>query len=170
VPAPAIREARSSDAAAVADLVIRSWRAAYPGMVEQRVLDDLALPEQTEKWREVIEGRMNVLVATAEHAIVGVVAIAAPTRDTDEWKDVAELAAVYADPDHFRSGIGNALLNHAIELLSEERWREVTVWTLNNNHRALAFYQGFGFKRDGALREETDWHEPDVRLRRRLLA
>jgi N-acetylglutamate synthase-like GNAT family acetyltransferase len=164
----AVREAQIGDAEAIANLVMRSWRAAYPGMVEQRVLDDLSLPEQTAKWTALLEGSMTVLVAEQRGSLAGVIAIAKPSRDPDEWTDVAELVAVYADPDKFRSGAGAALMTAALTRLREAQASAITVWTLNNNTRALAFYEQFGFKRDGKSRDETDWHEPDVRLRRAL--
>lgn len=168
MPDFAIREAEPGDAEAIADLVMRSWRAAYPGMVDQDVLDGLALPEQTAKWLAVIEGSMTVLVAAPREVIVGVIAIAKPSRDADEWKDVAELVAVYVDPDRLRGGAGTAMLEAALDRLRQQKASDVTVWTLNNNDLALAFYAQFGFKRDGKVRDEAGWHEPDVRLRRGL--
>jgi ribosomal protein S18 acetylase RimI-like enzyme len=64
-------------------------------------------------------------------------------------------------------GIGKALINDAIASL-DPTWTELTVWTLTENYRALAFYAGLGFKRDGSERTDDFWRVPDVRLRKPL--
>ena len=77
----------------------------------------------------------------------------------------AEIAAIYVDPDSWRSGAGAALLNVALPKLSDDGWREVTLWVFAANTQARRFDEQFGFAADG--REKLDEHsgQSEVRLR-----
>lgn len=169
-----LRDARSEDAALLEGIRVRAWHEAYPGLVEQEVLDALdPTDEQTlAVWRNLIDGPEGfafVQVAVNEGGTpIGFVAVAAPSRDEDEDDSVAEIAAIYVDPEHYRGGVGRAMMEHVLERLKDDGYEECTVWTLDKNVRALALYEGLGFRRDGSERTDDQWLVPDVRLRRAL--
>ena len=164
-----MREAKPADAPRLESLRVRAWREAYPGMVEQHVLDDLdpTDPAELAVWRTLIdEADLRVIVAENEGGdLIGFCALAAPSRDADEPEGVAEIVALYVDPEHYRGGVGRAMVKRALLRLSEAGWKECTVWTLTENMRALALYESLGFRRDGQERTEQFWLIPDVRLR-----
>jgi ribosomal protein S18 acetylase RimI-like enzyme len=163
-----IRDAKTADAARLESLRVRAWRDAYPGLVEQAVLDELDPTDETELavWRNLIDHEMRILIAESESGeTLGFCAIAAPSRDADEPVGVAEIAAIYVDPEHYRGGLGRAMLKEALRRLTEDAWMECTVWTLTKNARALALYESLGFERDGSERTEERWLVPDIRLR-----
>lgn len=166
-----IREARVDDAARLESLRVRAWRAAYPGLVDQQILDDLDPDDPTSAlvWKNLIEqGTFGVGIAENEGGdLVGFCAVTAPSRDEDEPDSVAEVIALYVSPDHLRRGIGTALMEAVIRRLreAEAQWNECTVWTLEANTAALALYHELGFTRDGSSRTEPGWRCPDVRLR-----
>lgn len=166
---PAIRTARPDDAATLADIHVRAWREAYPTMVEPHVLDNLDPEVGATRWTEIIAGDhrvSEVVVATGSDDLpIGFCAISAPTRDEEEGDGVAEIAAIYVDPNAYRSGAGTAMMEEALSRLHAGFWHTCTVWTLTDNHRAHAFYARFGFERDGHERPDKYWHVPDVRLR-----
>lgn len=164
-----LREATPADAARLESLRVRAWREAYPGMVEQHVLDalDPTDPAGLAVWRNLIDdANLRVIVAENEGGdLLGFCAIAAPSRDADEPEGVAEIVALYVDPEHYRGGVGRTMVERALLRLAEAGWKTCTVWTLTENTRALALYESFGFKRDGQERTEEFWLIPDVRLR-----
>lgn len=166
-----IREAQVDDAGRLEALRVRAWRAAYPGLVDQQILDDLDPDDPTSRlvWKNLIEeGAIGVGVVENEGGdLIGFCAVAAPTRDDDEPAGVAEVVALYVSPDHMRRGVGTMLMEAVIRRLreAEEGWRECTVWTLEANTASLALYHGLGFARDGSSRTEEGWRCPDVRLR-----
>lgn len=152
---------------------MRSWFHAYAGKAEQDVFDALRLGEfgGVEKWHEVIEGRSPITsLRTVEDdgLPTGFCAVAAPTRDADEPEGVAEIVALYVDPDAQRRGYGRALLDDAIVSMEADGWNVATVWTLEDNFRALPLYESRGFKLDGSVRTESGWFVADVRLRKSL--
>lgn len=169
-----LRDARTDDAAILEGIRVRAWREAYPGMVEQSVLDELDPTSEASiaVWKNLIgtpEGFAFVQVAENEGGTpIGFAAIAAPSRDADEPKGVAEIAAIYVDPDHYRGGVGRNIMERVLERLKEDGWKECTVWTLEKNERALALYRSFGFETDGAARTDADSLIPDLRLRVKL--
>lgn len=169
-----ISEAKSDEAARLERLRVRAWREAYPGLVEQHVLDELDEndPLSILVWKNLIEN-VDMRVAMAENEggdLIGFCAVAGPSRDDDEPEGVAEIIALYVDPDHYRRGVGREMMEAVINeaSLSEKDWNELTVWTLERNHRALRLYESFGFERDGSERTDEHWKCPDVRLRLRL--
>jgi hypothetical protein len=54
--APVVRPARPGDAEAIATVHVRSWQAAYPGIVPQPVLDRLSIERRAASWRLAVEG------------------------------------------------------------------------------------------------------------------
>jgi ribosomal protein S18 acetylase RimI-like enzyme len=51
--------------------------------------------------------------------------------------------------------------------LRSNGWPEVVLWMIEENHRAVGFYERLGFKRDGSevVREMLGTHTNVVRLR-----
>jgi hypothetical protein len=63
-----------TDARAVAEVHVRSWQAAYRGLLPQDYLDglDLTLDKREAYWREaIIQGGPGLLVAEVDGAVVG---------------------------------------------------------------------------------------------------
>jgi ribosomal protein S18 acetylase RimI-like enzyme len=77
--------------------------------------------------------------------IVGFCAVTTPKHDAKQDESLAEVGALYVNPDRWREGAGSAMLIAAFERLRERAWQEVVLWVLPENHRALAFYIRFGF-------------------------
>ncbi|MDO8188927.1 GNAT family N-acetyltransferase [Conexibacter sp. JD483] len=109
--------------------------------------------------------------------VVGFLSFAAPSRDPDARIHTAELAALYVDPARWGSGAADTLLEALFARLADPygRWRELTLWMLDGNGRAGAFYARHGFTPDGACRTDTlqgpsglRVPAPHVRLRLRL--
>ncbi len=90
-------------------------------------------------------------------------------RDPDAPPGTGEVRGLNVHPDDWRSGVGRALVERSFELLAEEGYVEVTLWSFDENDRANAFYESLGFKRDGAgQRREFSAGALEVRYRRPL--
>lgn len=168
-----LRDATPDDAARLEDIRVRAWLHAYAGKAEQDVFDQLTRDPDggVKAWQEMIEGGhaiTSVRVVEDEGEITGFVAVAAPSRDEDEPEGVAEIVALYVDPDSHRRGYGRALLDDILDGLRADEWHEATVWTLEDNFRSLPLYESRGFKADGSLRTDRRWFVADIRLRKSL--
>jgi ribosomal protein S18 acetylase RimI-like enzyme len=142
----AIRRAGDADAAVIAEIWLRSFRATYDfppahpdDDVRRWVRDDLV--PTTETW---------VAIDEASGRITGFMAL-----------DGDDLAQLYVDPDWFRRGIGGSLLS----LAKARRPAGLALYTFQVNAAARAFYERHGFRvvwlGDGSANEER---QPDLRM------
>lgn len=170
-----IRTARPEDAQALAGVHVHSWQAAYAGLIPQSYLDMLSVAGRTEGWKRVLgEGGVwpgsETLVAELEGRVVAFVTIS-PTRDEDQGSDrVGEVGAIYALSEVWGRGIGRALMEAAIERLTEAGYSEATLWVLDTNARARRFYEAGAWRPDGAVKRDDrgEFALQEVRYRRAL--
>jgi ribosomal protein S18 acetylase RimI-like enzyme len=162
-----VRRAVVDDAAPIAAVHVRTWQVAYRGLLPEELLGSLSLDQREEMWSLALTGEESpaVYVAVEEGAVVGFCAVAAPGRDDDVGEGVAEIGAIYVNPDFWRRGVGRALMDAALGDLQAGGWRSVTLWVLAENRPAHDFYAQFGFAPDGAERTHEGSGEKEVRLR-----
>jgi ribosomal protein S18 acetylase RimI-like enzyme len=169
-----IRPATQADALAVATVHVRSWQAAYPGLVPQPYLDSLTPEGRRGRWEEILAATSwptkatLLLVDEPDDTVIGFVSFG-PTRDEDgpDPATVAEVGTLYIDPDFWSRGAGELLLSAALAQLTEAGFAEVTLWALKTNERARRFYERRGWKLDGTTKLH-DWKAfvaTDVRYR-----
>jgi ribosomal protein S18 acetylase RimI-like enzyme len=83
----------------------------------------------------------RVFVALRDARLVGVVA-AGPDPDDGT---VGHLSRLYVTPSSWGRGIGRALHDRALAHLRAQTFREATLWVLEANHRARAWYERLGW-------------------------
>jgi len=159
-----VREARIGDAAGIAQVHVAAWRAAYAGLLPAAYLAGLSVDARAQRWAAALnEPHPHVLatvVAVRNEDIAGF-AIVGRSRDDDVEEGVGELWAIYADPRHWGTGVGHALHDQAMHVLRAAGLTCATLWVLQGNDRATAFYRRHGWVADGGTK--TDWRD-DVRL------
>jgi GNAT superfamily N-acetyltransferase len=149
-----VRFAGAGDAAAIGAIHVDAWRAAYAGIVPDTTLASLSKAERAARWRRAIESDpRQVQVAEAGGRILGWSA-AGPCRNPDGgfW---GEIYAVYVDPRAWRQGAGRAVVAAAGAELSERGYRRLTLWVLERNAAARAFYGRQAFEPDGGRKVIT---------------
>jgi GNAT superfamily N-acetyltransferase len=99
--------------------------------------------------------------------ILGFATTGRPT--TDDVPGAGELLALYVDPDHWRKGIGAALLAAACARIAATSTLAV-LWLLDGNERGARFYAANGWIPDGTHRNREVWGITvgDSRYRRSL--
>ena len=151
---------------------VRSWQAAYKGLVPQHYLDSLDPGQRGQVWaRQLSEGHQvgkAVLVAEADDEVVGFVSVG-PSRD-DDADGQGEVWAIYLLPHFWGQGVGRALMGAGSENLRGSGFTEATLWVLGKNERARRFYEAAGWAPDGAAKEDDSrgFSLTEVRYRRRL--
>jgi GNAT superfamily N-acetyltransferase len=152
-----IRTATIDDARALAEVHVASWLAAYRGLVHDDVLDRLSVDARADQWDEWLRaGETRTLVAGDVDGFV-------------TFREInGEVRALYVAPDRVRRGIGNAWIDAAHTALLAAGRDEASLWVLEGNAPAFAFYAAHGYVPDGArmVHEPTGAHE--VRLYRPL--
>ncbi len=140
-----IRLARPGDAGAIAEVHVATWRAAYPGMLPDRVLLGLSPEREGAYWRHAIatQGRAG-FVQVAEGETGGIVGYGSAGPARASGLDFAgEVYTLYVTPDHQGRGLGRALLHAMFERLRRERRNSALIWVLAANP-ARYFYQAMG--------------------------
>jgi ribosomal protein S18 acetylase RimI-like enzyme len=145
-PTVAIRRATDADAAAVADVWIRSFSAALPA-VRRAHTDD-----EVRGWvRGHVVPDLETWVADAGGEVVGFLALA------PGW-----IEQLYLAPEWRGRGVGDRL----VTLAKQREPDGLQLWTFQVNDPAQRFYRRHGFvvveRTNGETNEER---EPDVRFR-----
>jgi GNAT superfamily N-acetyltransferase len=180
-----VRPAVPGDAAALAAVHVRTWQAAYAGLLPQDYLDALH-PSQREpgwqRWLSEIKPPAAILVWTAETKTAaetkaetdtgpaGFVAVT-PSRDPDaDPGETGEITAIYLLPSCQGRGAGRELMAAAVDHLTVSGFRQATLWVLDSNVRARRFYEAAGWRPDGAAKvdESRGIRLDEVRYRRTL--
>jgi GNAT superfamily N-acetyltransferase len=153
---------------AIADVHVRSWKGAYPGLIPQSYLDALRAEDRVGEWEATLAAsawpHTGVIVllgpvqqdAAGEGRITGFVSFG-PTRDErTDTAVVGEIQAFYLDPTIFGSGGADLLMSAAVVALRAAHFTTATLWVLGTNARARRFYERRGWQPDGTTKLH-DW-------------
>jgi len=158
-----VRPTRFEDARRLAEIHVETWRATYPGVMPQQLLDDLSVDERERMWRRWLpDERFGTFAAESEGRVVGFVTVG----PSSTLAGAGELHAIYVAPDAQGTGAGLALMRAAVEWLAE-RCEEAILWVATENPRARSFYERFGWVADGE-RVDQSWpgaSVPETRYR-----
>ncbi|MDQ3789329.1 MAG: GNAT family N-acetyltransferase [Actinomycetota bacterium] len=148
-----LRDAMPADAHAIATVLVRSWRAAYRGLLPDDVLADLSVADRERVWSEFLTtppSHTGAVVATIDGAVVGFASTGPPLVVTDrDDPTLGDLYALYLAPDVWRRGIGTRLHDAALERLQSCGFTHAGLWVLDTNERALRFYHRLGWTDTG---------------------
>jgi GNAT superfamily N-acetyltransferase len=171
VPNLTLRRAEKHEARLIAELHVRAWQAAYRGLLPDELLDGLSVAAREALWRRklAIGSRSHVWVAERGERVIGFVAVG-PSRDGDTGASVAEVYAIYVEPEVVGTGVGRVLFKHAMDFLRGHGYGAAILWVLETNARARRFYEGAGWQPDGAMKTELRqvWELKEVRYRTTL--
>jgi ribosomal protein S18 acetylase RimI-like enzyme len=93
-------------------------------------------------WASKVASGTTGLVACVDDVIVGM----ALAGSDDSDPSTGYLSRVYVDPDHQGRGIGSALHDASIRSLGERGFGRATLWVLERNARARAWYERLGWQ------------------------
>lgn len=159
-----IRMATSADCHDLAALHVFTWQQAYAGLMPQAFLDglDLELDTRSEQWRQAIaENAVSVLLDYDDDTLVGFAAFG-KCRDSDAEPTWGELGALYYLQSYWGAGRALILYREALDHLKADGNSIATLWVLDGNFRAIAFYQKNGFRFDGQEKVEQ---KPEFTIR-----
>jgi RimJ/RimL family protein N-acetyltransferase len=152
-----------SDACRIAEVQVRSWQAAYRGMIPDAYLDRLTAEKRVLTWERVLADPEQ-LIFVAETRDAGVIGFGSliGSGNADAAADTGELSALYLAPMFWGQGGGTALVRAVLEAARARQYHALTLWVLVSNTRARRFYEKCGFTADGA--EKTERRSPEVVL------
>ena len=147
-----IRKANILDARDVAILHIRSWIAAYSGIIPSRAIAE-ANGRRFSRWQKLLKDvNIDTYVSVYNHEIVGLLCMS-KSRDNDTAPDTYEIMALYLLPEFFGKGVAKPLMDFALSHIKDLGYKSVILWALEENTRADKFYKKSGFYPDGTKKE-----------------
>jgi ribosomal protein S18 acetylase RimI-like enzyme len=137
-----IRQAKPSDAAAVADTHDDAWRGAYQGIIPGVELEKLVGRRGADWWDSAIRkgSRISILVfgeVVAGYANYGRNRARSLTYD-------GEIYELYLRPEFQGLGFGRRLFSAARKDLSASGMKSLVIWALSDNDHAVGFYRALG--------------------------
>ena len=157
-----VRPMQLSDVDVIAEVHVQVWREAYAFLIPSDYLADLDEEQFARSWRARLEGQESAevmqLVGLSPDGRIVAIGSAGPSRDEDAPR-AWELFAINVLAAAHGSGLADLMM---AELVGD---RPTSLWVLDGNKRARAFYARYGFIPDGATTE----HEPSGRVELRLV-
>jgi ribosomal protein S18 acetylase RimI-like enzyme len=153
-----LRQSIPADAEAIALVQIRSALAGFADFRPAGITVELDPADRVPLWRERLP-----LVAEIDDGIVGL-AHFGPNAD----EPVGEIYRFFVAPECWGKGVGQALMQHALEELLAARFDEALLWVHADNQRARGFYEAAGWRADGAERDEEAFGHVAKELRHRI--
>ena len=163
-----LRDATVADAEAIEAVHWSARAAVYDGRVADWPPTGPDRRGRVERWKQWL-GSPDVTCILAEDAgrVVGFVTVRA-SKDADADSNVAEMPTLYVDPQQWRRGLGALLCRAAMDRALQLGFAVLTLWVVEINARARAFYDAFGFAPDGATQVDENTTERLVAHRYRL--
>ena len=141
-----IRRGTLADAEPIADVYVRTSRAAERGYVPDAELDAMTPGDYLESWR----GRLGspephaTWVAEVNGEVVGFCYVE-PSPDDDATGATGHVDMLFVLPERAGRGIGARLLAEGVTHLGTRGFSEATLWALVRNHRTRHFYEREGW-------------------------
>jgi ribosomal protein S18 acetylase RimI-like enzyme len=154
-----VRSATSADCDEIARVQVATWQAAYAGLLPADFLAAMpdSVGQRAARWRTTLAaGDTTVLVVDANEAgtaMAGFVAVGR-SRDDDAADDTGELYAIYVDAARWATGLGSALHDAGFAALAAAGYTTATLWVLDTNQRARAFYERHGWSVNCATKHQ----------------
>jgi ribosomal protein S18 acetylase RimI-like enzyme len=148
-----IRLARPGDAAALAGLAAVSFRAAYADgqqdATERYIADHYGPDKQA---AELADRSLAYLVVELDSALIGFAMLAhGEGHPAVAASRPIRLSRIYVAPASIGSGIGGRLMGRCIEHAGERRHDVMWLSVWEENTRAVAFYERWGFATVGEM-------------------
>jgi GNAT superfamily N-acetyltransferase len=151
-----IRRAQPSDAESLSDAYAASWQEAYSGIIPAVQLKRMIARRGAAWWFDAAQRRRNILVLDAGAKISGYATFGPARMDTrmDGRTDAGEIQELYLVPEYQGIGLGGRLFKAACSALRRQSYKRALIRSLEENDRAVRFYEERGGKLVGKIEEE----------------
>jgi ribosomal protein S18 acetylase RimI-like enzyme len=161
-----LRRATSADAEAVGRIHVESWNVAYRGIMPDDVIARTDLAYRARFWAErIADPDWPVFVIEENGQRVAFCQMVASRDPDDDPTRVGHITSIHVLPHLRGRGHGRLLMDHVLQEFQKRGFTQVTLWVLDENRKARAFYERYGFELDGGTRRYPKTQVPEVRYR-----
>ena len=159
-----------SDGDALRELHLLTWEVTYRPHASEAWYRERLLAHSVRDWDEIVRSQTDrgggVLTARSGVLIVGLCQFGPSEDDDHNTEEVGQIHRLYVHPAQQRIGIGRSLLTASVGHLRQDGAHTATLWVLETDQGARAFYERLGWKPDGTRRT---YPPTDLRYRLPLL-
>ncbi|HPH95732.1 MAG TPA: GNAT family N-acetyltransferase [Anaerolineaceae bacterium] len=141
-----VREGTFEDIPAAATVRVKTWQAAYRGIVPDEFLDNLSIERNIARWQAnfSVKDHFSLFYVGENDAgeVVGF-ALGGAERDGDPEYH-GEIGALYIFPEYQGKGLGRMLVQAFAAALVDEGFTDMLIWVLTDNHPSRRFYEAMG--------------------------
>ncbi len=112
--------------------------------------DPIPLAERKLWFQDHSRDNYPIFVAEQNGTVVGWISVSPYRSDRQALNEVVEVS-YYVDYDHHGTGIGTALMNHAIKFCKRKNYRLIVAILVSQNEPSLALLNKFGFHEGGRI-------------------
>ena len=146
-----IRHAKPEDAPGLSRVFEQAWREAYQGIIPGVALERMLVRRSPRWWWSTVSRGRPLAVLDIGQGIAGYVSYG---RCRDRSLPArGEIDELYLAPEYQGLGLGRRLFKAVRNDLHDRDIKRIIVWSLADNERACAFYQGMGGRR---IKETTE--------------
>lgn len=151
-----VRFAVPSDAAQLAEILIRSSRQAFSDFVSPQTLERCTDETNCRTMMDALvrDSSVHTLIAQEQSFLIW-----------KQYDDSCEILAIHTLPCTWGTDLGHVLLSAALAQIDVG---PVFLWAFRDNPRALRFYEKHGFRPDGSCRISEFDSAEEVRCVREL--
>lgn len=151
-----VRIATATDAPSIARVHVTAWQAAYSEILPTEYLAALPIEERQRGWTNRLSQPFTpetmTLVVETESGVVGFASLGRCRDEDRAGERDGELQAINLEPAAWGKKLGLSLALECIAVM-EQSFDSISLWVLEQNHRAIGFYESLGFVRDGDTKE-----------------
>jgi ribosomal protein S18 acetylase RimI-like enzyme len=171
-----LREAQLNDAAAMARVIVDSYRSAHRDHIPEESLMRFTYEESERNWARTLlklggssESKECIYVAEDDAGNLVGVAMGGPER-SNHPSYTGEIYILYLLPEYHRQGIGRRLTGQVVRQLVEWEMHSLIIRVLKANAPACRFYEALGgelvleeqIEENGAILEQVAYGWTDV--------
>ena len=139
------RSATLDDAAALANVEIRSIQHAYQDFMPAAHLENLDVLDLTERWKGGLRDMIDpVVVAVHDQLVIGFVRAGKSNKE-----NVGFITYLFILPEYWGIGIGKALMGKAMNIFRDFNLNAAKLYAYSDNIRARRFYERLGWTLSG---------------------
>ncbi len=137
-----IRPAEKLDASAIAEIHATAWANAYTGIIPHKTLRGMIARRGENWWINALGNSNAILVAEVGGKLAGYATLG--RNRTRALQQQGEIYELYLRPEYQGLGFGGRLFAAARSRISDFGLKGMVVWALEENARALGFYEALG--------------------------
>jgi ribosomal protein S18 acetylase RimI-like enzyme len=150
-----IRDAELRDARGIAEVHIRSWQAAYVGIVPDEDLARLSLAQREQFWTGILSKDESATSVLVDGRLIAGWSSFGPARDEDcDATLFTELYGIYLLPEYWSRGYGKQLYGATETRIRRNLIENLVLWVFEKNTRARRFYEAIGYRLESVKHKE----------------